>query len=183
MNAQTESRDPPAGGSSRTGREQAAPGAPPGPAPADGHPTDALREAVAKLAELREFAAYYVAARIDAIRLTVRNIGIYAGLAILGLVAVATILVVSVALLLLGIAGAWGELFAQHKWLGDIITAVIFLGLLAGGVLIGMRVLTGMFKTTTVHKYESRQRQQRQQFGRDVRSEAAAPERRPGGPH
>jgi hypothetical protein len=60
-------------------------------------------------------------------------------------------------------------------WLGAIITAVLVFGLMAFGVLIGLKVLTKSFKSSTVKKYEDRQLRQRQQFGgRDVRDEAAA---------
>jgi len=166
MSTQTESTGPP-----RSGWEQR-PDAGANPSPPVGHPAEAIRDAAGKIAELREFIAYYIAARIDALKLTARNIGIYAGLGLIGLVAGATVVVMAVALLLVGIAGAWGALFGGRMWLGDIVTGVIFLGILAVGVLVGMKVLTGVFKTKTVLKYESRQRHQREQFGRDVHDEA-----------
>lgn len=177
MSTQTESTGPP-----RSGRE-AAPQSGDRPAPPE-HPGEAIREAFSKLAEVREFAAYYIAVRIDSLKLTVRNIGIYAGLGIIGLIAGAAVVVVSVALLMTGIAGAWGALFNGRVWLGDIITGVIFLAIVALGVMVGMRVLTGMFKTRTVYKYEERLRRERERFGRSVKDEAeravGATPRRPG---
>jgi hypothetical protein len=139
------------------------------------HPTDAIRDAMGKLAELREFAAYYVAARIDALKLSFRRIGIFVGLGLMGAVIGATVLVVSVVLLLQGIAGAFGAIFPNHPWIGELITAVIFLAIPVIAVLVGMRILTRTFKNYTVQKYELRQRQQRQQFGRDVRDQATRP--------
>jgi hypothetical protein len=143
--------------------------------PPPDHPADAIRDALGKLAELREFAAYYVAAKVDAIKLTARQAGIYIGLGLIGGVATATVIVVSVVLLLRGIAGAFADIFPAHPWIGDLITAVIFLTIPVIGILIGMRILTRTFKTSTVDKYERRQSQQREQFGRNVRDEATRP--------
>lgn len=139
------------------------------------HPADAIRDGMGKLAELRAFAAYYVAAKVDGLKVTARQIGIFIGLGLMGAVVGATVLVVSVVLLLEGIAGAFGALFPNHPWIGELITAVIFLTIPVVGVLVGMRILTKTFKTSTVQKYELRQSQQRQQFGRDVRDQATRP--------
>jgi len=143
--------------------------------PPVGHPTEAVRDAVAKVAELREFAAYFVAAKLDAVKVTVRNIGIMAALGLVGVIGGAAVVVMAVVLLLRGIAGAFADLFPRHPWLGDLITAVIFLAIPVVAIWVGMRILTRTFKTSTVHKYELRQRQQREHFGRDVRDEATKP--------
>jgi hypothetical protein len=169
MSAETQSPPPP--GSARTGWEaRPDPGA--HPMPPAGHPTEAIRDAVGKLAELREFASYYMAAKLDALKATARRIGILAALGLVGAVAGATVVVTAVVLLLRGIAGAFAAIFPRAPWLGDLITAVIFLAIPIVGILVGMRILTRTFKTSTVTKYEERKRQERQQFGRDVRDEA-----------
>ncbi|HEY2588321.1 MAG TPA: hypothetical protein VGI81_21455 [Tepidisphaeraceae bacterium] len=169
MSAETESPPPP--GAARTGWESRPdPGA--HHMPPAGSPAEAIRDAMGKVAELREFAAYYVAARIDALKLTARRIGILAALGLVGAVAGATVVVTAVVLLLRGIAGAFAAIFPHYPWLGDLITAVIFLAIPVAGILVGMRILTHTFKSSTVSKYEERKRQQRQQFGRDVRDEA-----------
>jgi hypothetical protein len=127
-------------------------------------PADAIHEAFARLTELKEFVSYYVAARVDAWKTTLRNVGIYA----VGAALFSTALV----LLLVGIAGAFAQIFSGHPWLGDIITSVIFLGFLGGSVFIGMKILRKTFHNMTVEKYESRQSHQREQFGHSVRDEA-----------
>lgn len=144
------------------------------PVPPAAHPTDAFREAFSKVGELREFASYYAAARLDALKASVRNAGIYAGLVLVGFVAGASVVVVAVVLLLVGIAGALGEVFYDHPWLGDLITGVVFLAIPAIVILVGMGILTKSFRGATVRKYEQRQSQQRHRFGRDVRDEATA---------
>ncbi len=176
MSAQTESAEPPSSGGSQGATERWPEGASRPPHP-EIPPAEALRRAFAHVARLREYAAYYVAARLDALKATVRNIGIYAGLCVIGLIAVGAMVVMAVVLLLRGIAGAFAQLFSGHPWLGDIITAVIVLALLAGGVIFSMKMLARTFRSQVVKKYEDRLRQQRQQFGRDVSDEAQSVER------
>src|SRR5579863_9910504 len=73
-------------------------------------PADALREALAKLAQLREFVTYYIAVRIDTFKASIRNAGIYAAVGVLALLGGAATIVTAVVLLLLGIAGAFAQL-------------------------------------------------------------------------
>ena len=56
------------------------------------HPGDAFREAMGKLGELKEFASYYVSAKLDAFKVTGRNLGVYAALGIVGLIVGGTML-------------------------------------------------------------------------------------------
>lgn len=172
MSAQT---NPPSAGREPPSANPAHPEAASERLPPVEHPGEAFHEAARKLAELREFAAYYVAARLDALKTSVRNAGVYAALGLIGLAAGAAVVATAAVLLLLGIAGAFGALLGGRTWLGALITAVLVFGLMALGVVIGLKVLTKSFKSSTVKKYEERQRRQRQQFGgRDVRDEATA---------
>lgn len=140
-------------------------------------PADAFREAFSRVSELKEFASYYAAARVDAWKASLRNLGIYAGLGLVAMAGGAALVATAVVLLLLGIAGAFAQLFSGHPWLGDIITSVIFLGFLGGVVLIGLKILGKVFHSKMVGKYESRQSRQREQFGHSVRDEAKRAER------
>lgn len=175
MSAQTES----AAGSSATagGSQRAREQRPDGggrPLHPDPPPAEAIRQAMQKLAELREFVSYYVSVRVDSLKITARNLGIYAALGVIGLIAAGAMVVTAVVLLLTGIAGAFGQLFSGHPWLGNIITAVLVLGLIAGSVVFVMKKLTHTFRSQTVKKYEDRLSRERQQFGRNVRDEALA---------
>jgi hypothetical protein len=136
-------------------------------------PADAIRDAFFRLGELRDFLLYYISAKVDAIKMTARRAAILAALGLIAAVSGATVIVVSVVLLLRGIANALGTLFPNYPWLGEIIVGVVFLAIPVISILIGMRVLTRTFKTLTVQKYESRQRQQREQYGHSVRDETA----------
>lgn len=169
MSSQPQAKPP--AGAPRSGWDER-PDAARSPMPPVDHPAQAIREAVAKVSELGAFVSYYVSAQLDAAKLAARKIGVLIGLGVIGAVAAAAVIVVAIVLLLRGIAGAFASLFPSHPWIGDLITAVIFLAIPVVAILVGMRILTRTFKTSTVQKYELRQRQQREQFGRNVRDEA-----------
>src|SRR5437870_256744 len=109
MSAQT-NVPPPEQASSAGGAWEHRPGNPADRLPPPDHPTDAFRDAMRKLSEVREFAGYYVAARLDGLKATFRNVGIYAALGLMGLAAGAAILATAAVLLLWGIAGAFAAL-------------------------------------------------------------------------
>lgn len=144
-----------------------------------GSPTESLKEAASHFAELKEFAAYYVGAKLDAIKVTVRNVGIYAGLGIVGLIAASAVITTAVVLLLTGIAGGLGDLLWDKYWLGALIVGLVVLGGLAGGIVFGMKKLTNTFRKQLVQKYENRQRDQRTNFGEDVRGRREGASGRP----
>jgi hypothetical protein len=145
----------------------------PGNAPEEpASPGDALHEAVARLNEVREYAAYFMAAKLDGLKLTARNLGIYAALGVLGLIAGGAIVVVAVVLLLTGIAHGIGAALGGMFWLGDLIIGAAVLIALALVVVMGMSRLTKSSRLNTVQKYESRKRDQRSRFGHDVKQRA-----------
>jgi hypothetical protein len=106
------------------------------------------------------------------LKVTIRNLGIYAALGVVGLIAAGAMVVTAVVLLLQGIAGAFAQLIPRFPWLGNLITAVLVLGAMAVGIVIVMKKLTGTFRSQTVKKYEERTRRERQQFGHDVHERA-----------
>jgi len=173
MGAETESKDAVAD-PNRANPDPDAKNVGAAPLPPPAHPGDAIRDAFAQFAMLLEFAAYYVVTRVDAIKLTVRRLGITVGMLVIAAVGVSAIVVTAVVLLMRGIAGGLVELFPRYPWLGDLIVGFVFLILPLFAVMIGMRRITRMFKSFTVQKYEARQRQQRQHFGSDVRDHATA---------
>lgn len=136
----------------------------------------AWKEALGRVAELREYAAYFVAAKFDGVKVTVRNLGIYAALGIVALIAMSAVITTSVVLLLVGLSMAIGAIFDPDQfWAGALIVGVLVLGGLAGGIVFGMKRLTNTSRAALVKKYESRQREQRINFGHDVRGREADP--------
>jgi len=120
-------------------------------------------------AELKEYASYYVAAKIDGFRRTLRNLGLYAALGVLGLIAGGAVLATAAGLIVIGIAEGLTSLFGGRAWLGDIVTGIVVLGAIAGGVWLMMNKLTGSWRSQTMKKYEERKQSQRERFGHDVK--------------
>jgi hypothetical protein len=150
-----------------------------GPRGTNGHgaghsPGEAFKEAGARLGELKEFASYYVAAKLDSYKVTFRNLGMYAALGIVGLIAASAIITTAAVLLLVGLALAIGKPFdPDQPWVGAIVVGVLVLGGIAGGIIFFMKRLTSTARKQLVEKYENRQRDQRINFGEDVRGRRA----------
>ena len=160
----------------------------PGPAPAsdpsssstqippdEQSPAQAFADVKIRVQELSEYAGYLISAKMDGIKLAVRNAGIYAALGVVGALAGGAFVVTTVVLLLRGIAGGLGALFGGRLWLGELVTSVVFLALLGVGTWIMMGRLTKASRERTVKKYASRQQQQRARFGTDVAERAERP--------
>ena len=137
------------------------------------HPADAFRDVGARLGELKEFASYYVAAKLDSYKVSIRNLGVYAALGIVGLIAGGTIISTAAVLLLVGLAWGLGKLLGGQLWLGALIVGLLVLGGVAAGIILFMKKLTNSSRKALVEKYENRQRDQRIFFGEDVRGRRA----------
>jgi len=119
-------------------------------------------------AELKEYASYYVAAKIDGFRRTLRNLGLYAALGVLGLIAGGAVLATAAGLIVIGIAEAFTSLFGGRAWLGDIVAGIVVLSVIATAVWLMMNKLTGSWHSQTLKKYHERKQSQRERFGHDV---------------
>lgn len=117
--------------------------------------------------EIREYAGYYVSTKTDALKNKITMLVIYAVLGIVAGVVGLAVLATAGVLLVRGIAEALGAAFGK-QWLGDLVTSIGLLILLAGGAFIGLKVLSGTFKRKLMAKYEQRHQEQRERFGTDV---------------
>lgn len=145
-------------------------------APGDGQsPGEALRGVKAHFSELAEYISYYLAAKTDGIKVSLRNAGIYAAIGIIGLIAGSAFVTTTVVLFCVGVAAALTRLFGGRVWAGALVTAVLFMALLAGGIWFVMRWMTRASRERTVRKYASRQQHQRANFGTDVKHRAGSP--------
>ena len=156
-----ESRRPAGEERSKDGEDRAGFGPP--------HPLDGISKQVR---EIVEYANFYIEARKDMLRATVRSLiwkavaGVVAGLA--GV----TVIIVAVVYLLSGIAHGLGRLFGDEFWLGELVTAiVIFLALMIAGW-IAVRSMNRKARERTMKKYERRQQQQRERFGHSATERA-----------
>jgi hypothetical protein len=157
----------------------AAPGSAAAPVESQKSPSEAFKSVSSLIAELKEYAAYYLSAKIDGIKITARNIGIFATLGIVGLIAGSAFISTAAVLLMVGAAWGLGRLFSpsydetKFLWLGALIVGLVFFTTIALGVIFGLKKLTGTFKKATVQKYEQRQNWERGQFGHNVRERCA----------
>lgn len=143
---------------------------------AERSPADAFKRAARDFAELKEYVAYYLAAKKDGMAASFRNLGLYAALGVLGLIAGGAIVCTAAVLLLSGLAGAIGAIFNPDKlWVGQIVVGLLVLGGLGVGTVLFLKRFTKASRERTVKKYESRQRQQRVEYGHDVAERGREP--------
>lgn len=129
----------------------------------------ATRNVSSLIAELKEYAGHFAAAKIDAVKASVRNVVMYAVLGVLGLCVGATIVVTACVLLLLGVANGIGAIFPPRlHFIGPLVVGLIVLGALAGGAMFMLKKFGASSKKQVIDKYEARQAAQRAHFGRDV---------------
>jgi uncharacterized membrane protein len=132
---------------------------------------EAWRQVAVQLGQIRAFAGHYLRARIDAVRLTIRQMVIFAALSFIGLVALASVAVMMVVFLFQGIAGGFGELFGR-LWLGELVTMAIFalVFIAAGSMALG--AIRNAGRRRIVKKYETRDSQERIDYGTDIHQRA-----------
>ncbi len=136
------------------------------------HPADAFKAIGEQVAELKDYAAYLIAAKVDGVKLTVRNVALYAVLGLLGGIVGAAILVTAGVMLLRGLAGAIGAVFG-NEWLGEIIVSMLVLIATGAGAWLLLRRMMGTSRRKTREKYERARHHQRAKRGHDVRDRAA----------
>jgi hypothetical protein len=141
---------------------------------ADESAASSLGDVSARLAELRAYAGYFLAAKLDRIKLTIRQFVLLAVLGVIGLVAVVGVIITAIVLTLRGIAGGLAEICGNRPWLGDLLCGVLVLAVLAIGLWTAVKGFTRMSRQSTVQKYESDQRTQRADLGADVPRHGAA---------
>jgi hypothetical protein len=137
-------------------------------------PTEAVRHAGRVFGEVREYLSFYLSAKADAWKASMRNIGVLAALGVLALGVALTIVCVSTALLCIGIAQALATAMGGRMWAGNLIVGGGLLVIIFGGAFLGSKMLASAARKRTIQKYELRQEQQRRQHGRTVAERAAA---------
>ena len=138
-------------------------------------PMDSLRSAAQHLGEAKEYASNFIAAKVDATKLSIRRLVLMLALGIIAGLCGGAMLITAAVLLMNGIATGVGHLFDPEKvWLGQIIVGLLFVVGVNVLVFLIIRKLIGASRDATVKKYEARHRLQRSRFGRDVPAAAAA---------
>ena len=138
---------------------------------------DALREANRQVGEIAEYVSYYLSAKWDGVKLSLKNVGIFAVLGVVGLIAGAALVITAVVQVCSGIAQGLAVLFGGRLWLGNLVTGILLLGLVAAGAYFGLSSLMGKSRKATVNKYELRKKHERNRFGHDVEQQARKQQR------
>lgn len=137
-------------------------------------PEEAFRRLLQQLEELQAYASHFVSAKVDGLMLSARQLLVWAVLGIVGLLALAGLVVTAIVLCLGGAAGGLGSLFGGRLWLGQLVVGGGLLILLTLGILIGVRTWQRRARQQKVQQYDERQRQQRIAFGHSVADRATA---------
>ena len=137
-------------------------------------PAEAMKHASARLGELKEYVTLLVAAKVDGLKLTLRNIVFYAILGVVAAVIGVAMLVTAAVYVLSGLAGAIGELFPEpyEWWAGRLIVGLLVVGGTLVGVMLLTKSLTGSSRKRTIEKYENRKRDERNLYGTNVEQRA-----------
>jgi hypothetical protein len=143
-------------------------------APDDQEPTGpaAVRQLWSQVEELGEFARFYLAARMDAVRASLRKFAVALVLVAVGLVVIGSLLVTALVVLILGIGDGIGQALGDRLWAGYLITGGGLLLILGLTLFAAIRRLARSSRERTVLKYEQLRRQQKARFGHDVREQA-----------
>lgn len=132
-------------------------------------PMDALRSAAQHLGEAKEYASNFLAAKVDATKLSIRRLVLMLALGIVTGLCGAAMLITASVLLINGMATGVGRIFGpSYVWLGQIIVGALFVVGVNVLVFVMIRKMIGASRDATVKKYETRHSQQRSRFGRDV---------------
>jgi hypothetical protein len=127
----------------------------------------------AALAELREYADYYLAARVDGVKASVRRIAALAIVGVLAAVVLLSALAASTVLVITGMARGLAVLAGGRVWLGELAVGGAILVLFTIAVAGGLRLWSASQRRKTQQKYERRRNEQRARFGRDAAQRAA----------
>lgn len=128
-------------------------------ADSEGKGPAAIERLVAEFGLLRDQVIIYLLARQDQFKLRVRRMVLVAGIGLLAMVSLATVLVASAAMIVAGIARGLGELFGQ-LWLGQMVTGIGILGLCGLGIYGFVYRLIRVSRSSTANRYAELYQQQ-----------------------
>jgi hypothetical protein len=133
---------------------------------------EAVHRIGADLNELKDYATFYLTTKVDGIKRTIRNIGLYAALGVVGAIVGGAMLATAAGMIVVAIGQALGLLFGGRIWLGYLVTGILILGAVAGAAWFFMNKLTNSWRSQTIAKYEQLKKSQRERLGHDVSERA-----------
>lgn len=135
---------------------------------------DELKLLLKQFRELGEYFSYFVTAKTDSAKLSLRQFVLWVVLASVGFVALGGLIVIASWLLLSGTAEGLGRLFGDRPWIGSLITGFLPLAGLGVGMYGAVARQSRIARERTAKRYERRQARQQAQFGRNVADWATA---------
>ena len=117
---------------------------------------DPIREFRESLKGLGAAVAEFSEARIDGVRIATRDVMLKVVLGIVGAVAGVVFLIVSMVLLLMGLAGGMSRLFNAPPWLGYLIVGALCIGAPATVLIIKVKKLKSQWLQNVRKKYAGR---------------------------
>jgi hypothetical protein len=115
---------------------------------------DELKLLVKQFRELSEYFSYFVTAKTDSAKLSVRQFVLRVVLITFGFVAIAGLIVIASWLILSGVAGGLSGLFGNRPWAGSFTTGILILGGLWLGTYYSMAKRNKLARDRTAKKYE-----------------------------
>ncbi len=127
-----------------------------------------------RVRELAEYASYYLSARTDGVKLSLRGMVFRVGLAALGFVAVSGLIVAASWCMLRGAAEGLSLLLGDRMWAGNIVAGFLVITGLGLGIKLLAAKRTRTTRERTAKTYENRQARQQADFGHSVSERAAS---------
>ena len=115
---------------------------------------DELKLLLKQFRELGEYFSYFVSAKADSVKLSLRHIVLWVVLVAVGFVAVGGLIIIASWLLLSGIAEGLSELFGNRSWAGSLVTGILLLGGLGLGTYYTLAKWNKIARERTAQKYE-----------------------------
>lgn len=137
-------------------------------------PQEAVQRLGRLIGELREYFTYFLTAKVDSAKSSVRRAVLLAAIGVIGLIAGVALISTAAVLLLVGLAWGLGLLLGHQLWLGAFLVGLILLGGIGLGAYLMLRRNNRSSRKSMVQKYEHRQQWERNRFGRSVTEQAAA---------
>jgi hypothetical protein len=133
---------------------------------------DAWQDLMTQMSELQAYALHLANAKVDGLQHVIRQIATWTAVGIVSLIAAAGVLITAVVLFLKGVAQGLAIAFGDRIWLGNAVTGLGLLVLMATMLLIGIRRQQRKSYNQRKQAYAERQLQQRVAFGRNVADHA-----------
>jgi hypothetical protein len=115
---------------------------------------DELKLLLKQFRELGVYFSYFMTAKTDSVKLSLRHVVIWVVSAALGFVAVGGLIVIASWLMLSGLAEGLGGLFGNRSWVGSLLTGFLLLAGLGLGMYYIVAKRNQIARERTAQKYE-----------------------------